>query len=144
MVIVDTSVLIDYFGNQPTWQTSWLDTEIGSQRIGITSLILAEVLQGIRSDKVFETVLDELSEFFLFESADSDLAIASARNYRLLRKRGISIRSLVDTVTATFCIEGGHELLHNDRDFEHFRVHLGLKVVSQPADASKNPRGPHC
>lgn len=139
MVIVDTSVLIDYFGNQPTWQAGWLDTEIGRQRIGITSLILAEVLQGIRSDSVFDNVLGELSEFVLFESVDSDLAIASARNYRLLRKKGISIRSLVDSVTATFCIDRGHELLHNDRDFEHFRVHLGLRVVSRTTDVSMNP-----
>jgi hypothetical protein len=139
MVIVDTSVLIDYFGNQPTWQADWLDTEIGRQRVGITSLILAEVLQGVRSDKVFETVLAELSQFALFESGDSNLAIASARNYRLLRQKGVSVRSLVDTFTATFCIESGHELLHDDRDFEHFRTHLGLKVVSPPADASKNP-----
>lgn len=137
MVIVDTSVLIDYFGNRPTWQVGWLDRQIGRQRLGVTSLILAEVLQGIQNDKAFEAGLDALSEFELFESVDSDLAIASAQNYRLLRKKGITIRSLVDTVTATFCIEGGHELLHNDRDFDHFHAHLGLKVVIRPIDTSK-------
>ncbi len=87
MVIVDTSVLIDYFGNRPTWQVGWLDRQIGRQRLGVTSLILAEVLQGIQNDKAFEAGLDALSEFELFESVDSDLAIASAQNYRLLRKR---------------------------------------------------------
>ena len=137
MVIVDASVLIDFLGDQPTWQVSWLDTQINRQRIGITSLILAEVLQGIRGDKAFEAALDALSEFVLFESVDANLAIASAQNYRLLRQRGITIRSLADTVTATFCIEGGHELLHNDRDFEHFHTYLGLKVVSPPTNISK-------
>lgn len=137
MVIIDTSVLIDYLGNRPTWQSDWLDTHISRQRVGITSLILAEVLQGIRSDKAFGDVLDVLSEFVLFESVNSELAIASARNYRLLREKGITIRSLVDTVTATFCIESGHELLHNDRDFEHFHEHLGLKITSPPADTSQ-------
>src|SRR5579871_3553025 len=124
MVIVDTSVLIDYLGNRPTWQTGWLDEQISRQRIGITSLVLAEVLQGIRRDEVFEATLQELSEFVLFESVDSDLAIASAQNYRLLRQKGVTIRNLIDTVTATFCIEGGHELLHNDRDFEPFHTYL--------------------
>lgn len=137
MVIVDTSVLIDYFGNRPTWQTHWLDSQISRQRIGITSLILAEVLQGIRSEKAFEAGLEALSEFVLFDEVHSELATASARNYRLLRQKGITIRSLVDTITATFCIEGGHELLHNDHDFEHFHAHLGLKVVQHPMDLSK-------
>ena len=135
MVIVDTSVLIDYFGNRPTWQTSWLDGQISRQRVGITSMVLSEVLQGVRGDDTFEAVVSALSEFVLFESVDSDLAIASARNYRKLREKGITIRSLVDTVTATFCIEGDHELLHNDRDFEHFHTHFGLKVVSQNTNA---------
>jgi hypothetical protein len=137
MVIVDTSVLIDYLAYNRTWQASWLDTQINRQRIGITSLVLAEVLQGIRGDKAFESTLDALSEFVLFESVGSYLAVASAQNYRLLRQKGITIRNLVDTVTATFCIEGGHELLHNDRDFEHFHAHLGLKVVSRPIDTPK-------
>lgn len=137
MVIVDTSVLIDFFGNRPMWQTDWLDSQIGKQRIGITSLVLAEVLQGIRSDRAFDEVLDALSEFVLFKNVDSSLAVASARNYRFLREKGVTIRSLTDTLTATFCIEGSHELLHNDRDFEHFHKHLGLNVVLRPADQRK-------
>ena len=137
MVIVDTSVLIEYLGNRPTWQADWLDAHMSRQRIGITSLVLAEVLQGIRSDKAFAATLDTLHEFVLFEAGDTDLAIASAQNYRQLRQKGITIRSLVDTMTATFCIEGGHELLHNDRDFEQFHTHLGLHVVPPPVDAIK-------
>jgi predicted nucleic acid-binding protein len=138
MVIVDSSVLIDYFGNQPTWQANWLDRQISRQRIGITSLVFAEILQGVRDDKTFDALVRALSEFVLFESVDSSLAIASARNYRLLRQKGITIRNLVDTVTATFCIQGGHKLLHNDRDFEAFHAHLGLKVVARPVIRS-NP-----
>ncbi len=137
MVIVDSSVLIDYFGRRPTWQADWLDALIGRERIGITSLILAEVLQGIRSDMAFEATMDALEQFVVFEVADTDLATNSARNYRFLRHKGITIRSLTDTVTATFCIERGHELLHNDRDFEPFHIHFGLQVVPPPAGALK-------
>ena len=132
MVIVDTSVLIDYLGNRPTWQAGWLDEQISRQRIGITSFVLAEILQSIRGDEVFKATLEELSEFVLFESVDFDLAVASAQNYRLLRQKGVTIRNLIDTVTATFCIEGGHELLHNDRAFEPFHTYLGLQVVASP------------
>ena len=136
MVIVDTSVLVDYLGNQPTWQAGWLDVQVTRQRMGITSLVLAEVLQGIRGDEAFETTLEALTEFELFESVDSNLAVSAAQNYRLLRQKGITIRNLIDTFTATFCIEGGHELLHNDRDFDHFHTHLGLQVVPAPDNAS--------
>lgn len=140
MVIVDSSVLIDYLGNRPTWQADWLDDQLRRQRIGITSFVLAEILQGIRRDRVFESTLDALGAFVVFEAADNGLAIASAQNYRMLRQKGITIQNLVDTFTATFCIEGGHELLHNDRDFEPFHTHLGLKVISPPAEAvNPNP-----
>jgi len=140
MVIVDTSVLIDYLSNRPTWQAGWLDDQISRQRIGITTLVFAEVLQGIRRDEVFQATLDALREFVLFETVDSDLAIASAQNYRLLRQKGVTVRNLIDTVTATFCIEGGHELLHNDRDFEPFHTYLGLQVTQPPQNPLKaNP-----
>jgi hypothetical protein len=140
MVIVDTSVLIDYFGDRRTWQVDWLDLELSRQRIGITSLVLAEVLQGIPRDRVFDSTLDALGAFVIFDGAGADLAISSAQNYRLLRQKGIIVRNLVDTLTATFCIEGGHELLHNDREFERFQAHLGLQVVPPPAGALKlNP-----
>jgi predicted nucleic acid-binding protein len=129
MVIVDTSVLVAYLDDRVNPQTEWLERHMGSKRAGITTLILAEVLQGIRSDKLFLEMSDALNRFEIFNAGDQALALAAACNYRTLRKMGITVRSLVDCFTATFCIEQGHELLHNDRDFEPFVDHLGLNVV---------------
>jgi hypothetical protein len=130
MVIVDTSVLLDYLADYSTPQTEWLEEQMPRQRIGITSLVLMEVLQGIRRNELFEETLRQLKSFVIFETGDQLLAIASARNYRLLRQRGITIRSSIDCITATFCIEKGHKLLHRDRDFDGFESHLGLLVVN--------------
>jgi predicted nucleic acid-binding protein len=132
MVIVDTSVLIAYLNDQVTRHTEWLDRQGGLQRIGITTLTQAEVLQGIRTEEQFLAVSQLLSEFSIFETGSSALAIASARNYRALRKAGITIRSTIDCLIATFCIENGYELLHNDRDFDACEAHLGLRVVHPP------------
>jgi predicted nucleic acid-binding protein len=135
MVIVDSSVLIDYLGDTRNEQTDWLNLHLGLEPIGITSLILSEVLQGIRGDKRFAETVDALSQFVLFETGSAALAIASARNYRRLRELGVTIRNTVDTFVATFCMEEGYELLHHDSDFDHFKEHLGLRVVKITAIA---------
>ena len=135
MVIVDSSVLIDFLAGRRNEQTDWLDFHLGLEPIGITSLILSEVLQGIRSDKRFAETADALSHFVLFEDVSAALAVASARNYRHLRELGITIRNTVDTLVATFCIEEDYELLHHDRDFDFFKEHLGLRVVNSLANA---------
>jgi len=137
MVIVDTSVLIDYLGDYSTLQTEWLDRQISLQRLGITSLTLAEVLQGIREQRRFASTLAELSDFALFETGGRALAIQSAMNYRTLRGLGVTIRSTIDCLIATLCIEEGHWLLHNDSDFDYFQQHLGLLVVD-PSAAQPN------
>jgi predicted nucleic acid-binding protein len=129
MVIVDTSVVIDYLADRITPHTNWLDQQASLQRIGITSLVQAEVLQGIRADKLFAVTLEILNEFEIFETGSSELAISAARNFRALRKKGVTIRSTIDCLIATFCIEEGHTLLHNDRDFDAFERHLGLRVL---------------
>lgn len=128
MVIVDSSVLIDYLAGRSTPQTDWINRCGDLRRIGITSLILAEVLQGIRDDKFFAETLKTLGRFSIFETGSPDLAVASARKYRVLRKLGIPIRNTIDCFTATFCIEEGFPLLHNDRDFDAFEQHLHLEV----------------
>jgi len=135
MIIVDTSVMIDYPADRSDARTDWLDRQIDIQRIGITSLILTEILQGIRNDDVFSKTLKSLNQFAIFETGSRELAIASARNYRTLRHMGITIRNMIDTFIATFCIEEGYSLLHNDRDFDAFETHLGLKVVHPPASS---------
>jgi hypothetical protein len=128
-VIVDSSVLIDYFANRSTSETDWIDRNLGRRRLGVTSLILTEVLQGIRSDDPFAETLGELGHFAFFHAESSDLAIQSANCYRALRRRGITIRNTIDCLTATFCIHEGYELLHNERDFEPFQKHLHLEVI---------------
>ncbi len=134
-VIVDSSVLIDYLADRSTSQTDWLEQNMGRIRIGVTTLILTEVLQGIRSDDQFVEALDVLEHLSVFEAGNRALAVRSASNYRALRRRGITIRNTTDCLTATFCIDEGYELLHNDRDFDPFRDHLHLEVV-RTEDAS--------
>jgi predicted nucleic acid-binding protein len=129
MVIVDTTVWIDYLRGAENPETSWLDQELTRQRLGLTDLILCEVLQGIREDTLFGQVRDELLAFHLFETGGKELAIASALNFRTLRSQGYTIRRTIDCLIATFCLQAGHELLHRDRDFDAFEKALGLQVI---------------
>jgi predicted nucleic acid-binding protein len=129
MVIVDTTVWIDYLGGIQNGQTSWLDRELGRQRLGLTDLVLCEVLQGIRRDAVFHRVRRQLSKFEIFETGGAELAVAAAQNYRSLRRLGYTIHKTIDCLIATFCMEAGHALLHRDHDFDPFEQHLGLHVV---------------
>jgi predicted nucleic acid-binding protein len=129
MVIVYTTVWIDYLAAAANPQTQWLDTEVGNQPIGLTDIILCEVLQGIRDDLAFARVRRDLMRFDVFDSGGSELALASAENYRYLRSKGITVRKTIDCLIATFCIEKGHALLHRDRDFDAFEKHSGLHVI---------------
>jgi hypothetical protein len=122
-------VWIDYLGGILTPQTRWLDRELPSQRLGLTDLILCEVLQGIREHATFMQVRDDLLKFQVFPTGSTDLAIAAAQNYRTLRQRGYTIRKTIDCWIATFCLVSGQKLLHSDRDFDPFEKVLGLDVV---------------
>jgi predicted nucleic acid-binding protein len=129
VVIVDSTVWIDYLADVENPQTNWLDQELGTDTFALTDMILCEVLQGIRRDRVFSEVRLELSKFTVFDTGGRDLAIAAAQNYRHLRHSGYTVRKTIDCYIATFCISGGHSLLHRDRDFDPFERHLGLRVV---------------
>lgn len=129
MVIVDTTVWIDYLGGHVTPQTEWLDRELDRQRLGLTDVILCEVLQGVRSDSAFEETRRSLLRLEVFDTGGARLAIAAARHYRYLRTRGRTIRRTTDSWIAAFCLLRGHALLHNDRDFEPFEELLGLAVI---------------
>jgi len=129
MVIVDTTVWIDYLGGITNPETLWLDSQVGRQRLGLTDIILCEVLQGIRDDATFRRVQRRLLSFEVFETGGTDLAVASAQNYRTLRTLGHTVRKTIDCIIATFCIETGHGLLHRDRDFDFFERYLRLRVV---------------
>ncbi len=138
MVIVDTTIWIDYFKGLATRETEWLDRELDRQRLGITDLILCEALQGIRDEPRFSQVSAELLKLEVFAAGGTDLALATARNYRLLRARGRTVRATIDGLIATFCLLNGHALLHNDRDYDAFEQILGLTVV-HPLGASSLP-----
>ena len=129
MVIVDTSVWFDYFAGVSNDETGWLDVEIGKQRLGITDLILCEILQGTRSDREFRVLKGAMLKSEVFATGGREMAVASSENYRLLRKQGFTPRKTIDCWIATFCLREGHALLHRDRDFEPFEKYLALRVV---------------
>lgn len=129
MVIIDSTTWVDYLRDLNNPQTRWLDQELGRQQIGSTDLILCEVLRGVRRDENASTVLARLQAFSIFNTGGEDLAIASARNYRLLRGKGYTVRRTIDCIIATFCIQSGFPLLHHDRDFDPFETELGLEVI---------------
>ncbi len=137
MVIVDSSVWIDALWGTVNAHTAWLQSSIRNEEIGLSSLILYEVLQGIRDPAHFDKTRRYLASYCNFDGMNGKLAVAAAENYRHLRARGITIRKSMDCLIATFCIESGHRLLHRDRDFDAFERHLGLRVV-HPAESPLN------
>ena len=129
MVIVDTTVWIDYLNGVQTPQTDWLDTEVEKQRLGLTDLILCEILQGVKTDGQATETQRELMKFEVMPMSGIELAVAAAQNYRKLRAKGRTVRKTVDCLIATFCLTNGFTLLHNDRDFDPFEEILGLRVI---------------
>lgn len=129
MILVDSSVWIDYFRGPDTQQTEHLDSLLGSEPLVIGDLILIEVLQGFISDRDFNQAKRLLTSLVLIELGGQDIAIQAAKNYRKLRALGITARKTINTVIATRCITGGYTLLHSDRDFDPFVMHLGLRSV---------------
>jgi predicted nucleic acid-binding protein len=129
MVIIDTTIWIDYFNGTRTLHTDWLDFQLARQRLGLTDLILYEVLQGVRDDGQWQKLRRDLLKFEVFETGGIDLATAAAQNYRTLRRQGLTIRATIDSLIATFCLQNDYALLHNDRDYDAFEQALGLKVI---------------
>jgi len=129
MLIVDSTVWIAYFNGLENPETDYLHTMVDKIPILIGDLILAEVLQGFRVDSDFEKARRTLGKYIQVEMVSPALALQSARNYRLLRRKGITVRKTIDSLIATYCIENEHDLLHSDSDFDGYEKHLGLKVV---------------
>jgi hypothetical protein len=126
VILVDSSVWIDYFKGVATLQTDRLDDLLGVQPLAIGDLILAEVLQGFDRDRDFDRALRLLRTLAVIDVAGQEIAIQAARNFRSLRSRGVTVHKTIDTLIATRCIVDGHALLYNDRDFDPFVEHLGL------------------
>jgi predicted nucleic acid-binding protein len=129
MILVDSSVWIDYFNGKVTEKTDWLDSAIGDKEIIVGDIILTEVLQGFQNDTDFRTAQKLLSDFPFMEMLGQDLAIKSALNYRFLRKNGVTVRKTIDVMIGTFCVHYHFALLHDDRDFEPMEKYLKLKSV---------------
>ena len=129
MILVDSSVWIDYFNGQTTPQVDRLDQLLVTQPLAVGDLILVEVLQGFRHDTDYTTAKQLLTSLTVFNLLNTDLALQSAEHFRTLRKRGITIRKTIDVVIATFCIAENHSLLFSDKDFMPFVQHLGLSAV---------------
>lgn len=129
MILVDSSVWIDYFRGTVTPQTERLDELLSSEPVAVGDLILAEVLQGFSSDKDFNKARKVLTSLDVIEICGAEVAIEAARNFRSLRELGVTVRKTIDTLIATRCIEDDLELLFSDRDFEPFVEHLGLRSV---------------
>lgn len=133
MIVVDSSVWIDYFNGVINPASDKLHSLLGVEILSVGDVILAEVLQGFRHEKDYKAARSLMGSLIVVEMVGEANAIRCAENYRALRKRGITIRKLIDGIIATYCIENKCQLLFQDRDFLPFVEHLGLMPVIKTA-----------
>lgn len=126
MILVDSSVWIDYFRGISSAETDRLDDLLGRTPVAIGDIILTEVLQGFTNERDFNKAMRLLGTLECIALSGPGLAVQAARNFRLLRAKGITIRKTIDTIIATRCIEDAIAVLFSDRDFQPFVEHLGL------------------
>ena len=129
MILIDSSVWIDYFNGVLTPHTDWLDSSLGEIPIIMSDLILIEVLQGFKSDKDFKIAKDLLLNIPFMAMGGQALALQSAMNYRYLRTKGVTVRKTIDVVIGTFCIQNQFALIYCDRDFDPMVQYLGLETI---------------
>ena len=129
MILVDSSVWIDFFRGKASPEVGWLDKNLGIEGFVVGDLILAEVLRGFKEDRGFREARRLLGRLEQLTLGGEELAVEAASNFRRLRARGITVRGTVDVIIATRCLADGLPLLHSDRDFDPFEPHLGLRVV---------------
>jgi hypothetical protein len=127
VILVDSSVWIDYFRGTATPEAELLDGLLGTEPVATGDLILAEVLQGFVSDRDFNQARKLMMNLGIVNLGGEDIAVQAARNFRVLRSLGVTVRKTIDTVIATRCIESRLPLLYSDRDFDPFVEHLGLR-----------------
>jgi predicted nucleic acid-binding protein len=126
VIVVDSSVWIDFFSGRDALHVRRLDALIAMEEIIVGDLMLCEVLQGLDTERSAQQVEGLLRRFEIVPMAGDAIAVAAARNFRSLRRRGITIRKTIDLLIGTWCIENRRPLLHNDRDFRPMARHLGL------------------
>ena len=129
MILVDSSVWIDYFRGTSTRESDKLDSLLGTEQVATGDLILTEVLQGFSAERDFNQARKLMTSLEVVALAGQDIAIEAAKNFRTLRAAGITVRKTIDTIIATRCIESNYALLFSDRDFDPFVRHLGLRSV---------------
>lgn len=128
MIVADTSAWIDYVRGIDAPHTNLLDYELDHNRIITGDLIITEFLQGFRNEKEYQAAKEIMESLEYHDFVGKKIALQSAKNFRILRRSGITVRKTIDVIIATFCIENGFELLHNDRDFDSMEKILGLQV----------------
>jgi predicted nucleic acid-binding protein len=129
LILVDSSVWIDYFKGAITPQTEKLHSLLGSEPLAIGDLILTEVLQGFADERDFQRARKLLTLLTVVDLGGQDTAIQAARYFRMLRQLGVTVRKTIDLIIATRCIENDYDLLHNDKDFDSLVKYLGLRSV---------------
>jgi len=127
VILVDSSVWIDYFRGTKTPEADRLDSLLGTDVLATGDLMLAEVLQGFKDDVDFDEAKKVLTSMEIIELGGVEIGIQAAKHFRQLRVKGITVRKTIDTIIATRCIIDGHALLFSDRDFDPFVEHLGLR-----------------
>ncbi|MCW9706387.1 type II toxin-antitoxin system VapC family toxin [Fodinibius salsisoli] len=128
MILVDTSVWVDYFNGIENQQTESLDQVLSEQSVLLGDIILTEILQGFDSDKEFRLAKQALDPLDCVHLGGKSLAIKAASNFRFLRSKGVTIRKTVDMLIGSWCIEHEVELLHNDKDFDQIATQLPLQI----------------
>ena len=129
MIVVDSSVWIATLRNQRTAQVTRLLEVSGQEPLIVGDLVMVEVLQGTRDDLHADRIERNLRQHVVEAMVTDEIAVMAARNYRTMRTQGVTVRKTIDVLIGTFCIERGHKLLHDDRDFDPMEALLGLRVV---------------
>jgi predicted nucleic acid-binding protein len=129
VIVVDSSVWIDFLNGRNAPHVRRLRAVLGTDEIIVGDLMLCEVLQGLESERAAREVENLLHRFEIVPMAGDAIAVATARNFRSLRRRGITVRKTIDLLIGTWCIENRRPLLHNDGGFHPMARHLGLIEV---------------
>jgi predicted nucleic acid-binding protein len=129
MIMVDSSVWIDYFNGKATLQSDFLNRILGIEDVCIGDLIMTEVLQGFTFDQDVKVAYELFNDLLIFDLVGKEIAYESAKSYRELRKKGVTVRKTMDMIIGTFCIKKNIKLLHSDKDFDPMVTYLNLKSV---------------